>query len=512
MVRNRLFYVYATLLFLLAAAVIYFNTYRDGIGLTADSFSYLFGAKSLAGGDGYVWYDGNVITLFPPFYSLMLSVWFYMLNDIDSIARYMNIFLYGSLAFLTANILYQGTKSHFHTILGSICIITFPSLVSWASIALSDILFINLFLLYLLTIIQYTEKKLSRYLYIASIILSCCMTTRYIGICWLPVSVIVVTVSYNASMKYRIFHNILTTVISVTPLFLFILRNQLGAGRLAGARSFGERHLLENIQTGIETISKILGPLETNQAAQVALMLALIFFSFLSFYLLIIYCKNGPLNVLKKNQLFITVFALGTFLYFIFLLTITTVVSSIVPIGSHRYLLPLVVCGFILFILILNSDMFESNKQLSRYRNIYKLVSKHTGVSAILLFTIFQSYNTILDVTYAYRNGFPESNTNFRSAVWMNSKTFTDLAYILKESSVFTNYSAFIYFHYGFKAKSISSLMEKNIKFMDNTYLVYFLNGYRKEKYSIDSIKDKYVLKEISINNDGNIFKIISKN
>ena len=64
----------------IAAAALHLVILRNGIWFTPDSWAYWEGSVSILRGEGYQWFDGSPVQLWPPLFSCYLAAWQWLLG------------------------------------------------------------------------------------------------------------------------------------------------------------------------------------------------------------------------------------------------------------------------------------------------------------------------------------------------------------------------------------------------------------------------------------------------
>src|SRR5215204_5034552 len=108
---------------LLGLALILVATSRYGVGLSADSVTYLSAAQNLLSGRGYTSFDGSPLLVFPPLFSTLFAVVSGGWLTPQTTARWINAVCFSIVIFLSARWLIKRTSSLLLALLGVLVIL-----------------------------------------------------------------------------------------------------------------------------------------------------------------------------------------------------------------------------------------------------------------------------------------------------------------------------------------------------------------------------------------------------
>ena len=95
--QNLIFWLMLSVI-MAVGGILYFRTTPHGVGLVSDSVNYINGARSIAAGNGYFRESGGgilkPITNFPPLYSILLSIPFWLKADWFAAVRYFGLIFF----------------------------------------------------------------------------------------------------------------------------------------------------------------------------------------------------------------------------------------------------------------------------------------------------------------------------------------------------------------------------------------------------------------------------------
>ena len=237
------------LLALLAAAFIFLATSRYGAGLTPDLVDYIGTARNIIAGAGFNTYDGNPIVSWPPLYPVLLAlVSVIFRSDPLFLANVLNAFIFGLIVYVGGVL----TFKHLSTFpalafVGTLAILVSIPLFKVSIMAWSEPLFILLLLLGLLFAKSYLEKKDILSLMLLSISVALASLTRYIGVTLILWGVFIIIGFYRDTLKNKLVHLSLFTLISFPPIGIWLIRNYVISSTLFGPRTSSAHGLSQNL-------------------------------------------------------------------------------------------------------------------------------------------------------------------------------------------------------------------------------------------------------------------------
>lgn len=234
---------------LIGIGIILLATNRYGAGLSPDSVGYVATARSIANGTGIVTFDGSPLVKQPPLYPAILATIDYVFGlDPLSSANIVNAVLFGIIVYLGGLLIYKHLSSFpAFALVGMLAIVFSRPLFGIAVWAWSEPLFICFVLLSLIFAHSYLAKNdvTSLMLFSSSVALSSLI--RYIGATLILWGALIILVFYRDSLKNRIAHLSLFTLISALPLGLWLIRNYAISSTLFGPRASSAFTLSQNL-------------------------------------------------------------------------------------------------------------------------------------------------------------------------------------------------------------------------------------------------------------------------
>lgn len=476
---------------IIGGLVILVSTKTYGLGLSPDSSRYISSAQNIF--SGFISYDDTPMVHFPPLYSVTIAVIHYFLpTNIFTSTRIINIILFGYIIYLTGVLLLMYSKSTLFAILGSVSTLVSIPLTGVAVWAWSETLFIALLVTYLL-LFEYHRSRLDLFSTILlSISVALLALTRYIGIIFWLIGILNIN-SVVTNRRQKIFQSTIFTLISMTPITLWILRNYLVSGTLFGARVPSESSLLHNITLTIETITSWYVPSQVS---------SLIFIPLLGTFI-ITYFSVFRKQISKETMLTIRILIIMIIVYVSFLVLSSSTISFD-PIGD-RLLAPVYVPLSILLLYII-SKTYETMKNKLRFLTLIFLVI------AFLVWSLYP-YSKVS----ASLNGVAVRGIGYSSPHWRNNSIVQYLQQNKTEfsdCSIHSNGADAIYSLTMLPAKR-DTLRPQNIDYItftnSNACLVWFNSINRPYLLTFEQIESIFVLEEVFSTEEGAIYTIKSR-
>jgi len=225
---------------------------HSGVGWSWDTTDYVASARSLAHGLGPLDVVGVPMTVRPPGYPMLIAVG-EILNLNTSITLFIiNLLSAGLTAYFTYEILRRNT-SRLATILGTLFVVTSPSLLWQFTMAWSEPPFIALELVIIFT--AFYLKNAWKYP-ILSVLYTCIFFIRFVGpVFAIPIAAVAILIDRPARgwVKASLYNGI-ALALSFIPVWWWLERNKHIDGTLTGVRSAGGGTLIAAFLNGIGTI------------------------------------------------------------------------------------------------------------------------------------------------------------------------------------------------------------------------------------------------------------------
>lgn len=497
------------------------STQNTGIGLTPDSVNYIATARNIAHGNGVTSFDDKPLTIFPPLYSVCLGLIEYIF-DADPLksAVFFNSLLFGFIIYISGLLLYRHLNSSIlYSIPGTISIFVGIPLIMVSQLALSESLFICLFVFYLYLSERYTEKGTPTLLVFLALIVALACLTRYIGVILIITGFINIFFSEKNKLLVKARHSFIFAAITIFPITSFLIRNYLITGTFLGYRVSSNSNLLQNFKLSYSTIYSWYVPTRMLFDYSIILILLIIVGILGCWYLL----KNKS-NFKKffKNKLIL----INAIIFYLGFLIISSSIVSYNVIGN-RLLSPIFIPVSILLIIFGSKILKLLTDTLPRALKIGVLSS---AVFIWYVLWLSQYFHFAIPV---FGNSMIRE-MGYNSISWINNQTIKYIReevkldnnypiysndpyalYILTDlksqitpnyDGLFNGYVSYKKMHYITALKGIWP--EKNI-----SYLIWFnQNNYLKHNlYEIDKLDQIADLKQLVQLDDGTIYLINRK-
>ena len=209
-----------------------------GIHVTYDSFTYLGAASNLAHGQGWTYpfnAPGAPVTLFPPLFPVVLALSNLLGADPLTWALHESALLFWSLLMIVGLGVYRATERSLPAALAGVCLgaLGLPQLFVYSNVW-SETLFFPLELVALFLLGGFFGTRRTRYLVLAAAATALAMLTRYMGLSLFLWSCLLLALWPGRSVLKRLRILAIFTAISLAPIGVWLVRNQIESGTLTG--------------------------------------------------------------------------------------------------------------------------------------------------------------------------------------------------------------------------------------------------------------------------------------
>ncbi len=222
---------------LLGTALILARQVNYGVSIGWDSMNFITVARNLLAGEGLVELSTKTdFVVTPPLYPLLLAGSSLFIFDPLDVAGPLNAAIFGLTIFAAGQWLRQRIHSRFLVLWTCLAILFALPLAHWASVVMTDTLFILFVTLALLQTDNFLQKGKQASLLWATVFTALACLTRYIGPA-LIFTVLPLLLSQRGIAPFEKLKRIgLYATVSATPIGLWMLRNFLISGRPMGNR------------------------------------------------------------------------------------------------------------------------------------------------------------------------------------------------------------------------------------------------------------------------------------
>jgi 4-amino-4-deoxy-L-arabinose transferase-like glycosyltransferase len=486
---------------------------KYGPAISTDSVAYIYSAKSLLAGEGFVYFGyQSAFIQWPPLYPSLLALFIALGIEGWSAALYINAVVFSGIIFLTGLWLFKNSRSYGIALLGSIFVLFSIPVFHVSKYVWSEPLFILLILLFIIHIGEYLKNQKTLNFYLAAIFCSLAFLTRYSGAIVVVTGCVVLLLKRNEWFG-KIKEIIIFGLISSTPWLLWVMRNYIVSSTLMGARTSSIYTLRQNINLALKTISSWFIPGSVLQkflsyGIVPALIVAMMILG-IALYIVPLLAE-GIKKITDLRETFIPVAApLGIIVFYIPYLVISA--SSIAFDTIDNRLMAPVFVPLVLTLLYILGLIFNIMDDNNKKRiNIYILM----GILSILL--IYPAVKVIGNIQQSMEEGAGVFSTNR----WHNSELINYIKENPLNGTIYSNNPDAIYaisgltamytpkkdsltlYEYGFE-KFKNSLASNS-----NSYIVWFNGNNPSTIYNIEELGHHFKIEIVKQLADGNIYII----
>lgn len=240
---DTIFFAVAGFVFILMLA------HYGGIGISPDSVTYTSVAKSFIKTGKFIEFDEMPYVDFPVGYAVFLSIFFKIFgSDFIHFGAYINAVLFACLVLISGLFIQRFIKMpRLYKIVVLACIIFSPGLLEVYSMLWSETLFILFSVLFIAALYRYVHTIFVSSLIIAAVIAALICIVRYAGIAIIITGGFVLLFMKHASVRQKILHFLVFSIISVSLLVCNLVRNYYAQGYLTGEREKSLTSLHDNL-------------------------------------------------------------------------------------------------------------------------------------------------------------------------------------------------------------------------------------------------------------------------
>ncbi len=255
--RPDRFTLLLTALALLGMALILARQVNYGVGIGSDSIYYISVARHLLEGEGFVQLTNKELYVaWPPLYPMLLAAASLFVFDPYAVAGPLNAAIFGLTIAVAGHYLRQRIHSRFLIIWACLAILLSIPLTSIAYFAMSEAPFFLFVTLALLHTDNFLGQGKRASLLWAAVFTALAFLTRYMGLT-LPMTIVsLLLLQRNTALMVKMKHIAAYTLISVSPIVLWILRNSLLSGSPGGHIPLPDLTLPQILDIILNTLSR----------------------------------------------------------------------------------------------------------------------------------------------------------------------------------------------------------------------------------------------------------------
>lgn len=427
----------------IGSGLVIISTLNFGVGVSPDSVEYLATANNLLLGKGFLSFDGQPVSQWPPLYPMLLFLCSYTFGISTAMsAVIINTILFGLIIYKSGMVLTDYPTSNSIIIIGLLAILFSIPIFSIALWAWSELLFIFFTVWYIKSLGTYIQKENLRSFIIIVLATALAILTRYIGIILIMLTTITILYYSKERLKSKIFPIIIYSVLSITPVSIWLIRNYLISGTLFGERGASKYSILVNIFFTLETILSW---------ENLDKFINLKMFIFLIITITIILLGILALKILKNNKILLKADNILLIILFSFIsiylcsLIFISSVKAHNPIDS-RLLSPIYIPLTLLFLTILQAT----------YNRIYSFKRYKQLRIAFFIFLIIGIANMFLSTLDTINHHYKEGD-GYSGISWQKSSEDKWLKNIeqkyIKNSTIYCNDPFAVYYLENIHAK-----------------------------------------------------------
>ena len=215
-----------------------------GMGITADEVMHLSTARNLLAGNGFVKWDGSPFVRFPPMFPMLLAFIDIFGPDPFDVAGYVNVTLFALTIFVSSlwlrYHLLAGSDPTLRTqrtwlLIWAVAALVLAPFTRLASSTATEPLFILLVVSTLFTFDKFLDTGQRAFLLLAAIFTAMACLTRYIGVAIPATLLLFLLFRKGDTLLAKAKNTVIYSLIAVTPIVVWILRNLLVVGSVTGS-------------------------------------------------------------------------------------------------------------------------------------------------------------------------------------------------------------------------------------------------------------------------------------
>ncbi len=254
-------YVFPLILSLVGMALVILRTSLYGPGMTHDSISYYFAAKSFTQGNGFQYFGyPSPIIQWPILFPFLFGVADKIGLDLLQTARWFNAFVFGATIFSAAYVTQQVTGKRLMAVLTSLLVLSsFPTFDQSAYFWTEPLFTLLGIWIFYGVILSHEYPELKRYAIGAGVLAGLSVLLRYAGATYVMAMCICLMLA-RGSFKDRFVRTFIFGFLGTLPFVLNVASNYSLSGTLMGMRTASLRSLSENILLAVNVLKQWILP------------------------------------------------------------------------------------------------------------------------------------------------------------------------------------------------------------------------------------------------------------
>lgn len=226
--KKTLFFFTALILIAILGGFFLSKSLAWGPWAFSDSAAYVGAARNFSSGKGFTITNANLslthLTEFPPGYSLFLSFFLGLENDINTLIRWINICLFALFLFLFGTLIFSVTQNHFLALIGMLFCLYSPVLLEVFSGVISETLFFPFLIGIFFLFFKYIQEKKAIHLVLFTLLSSILPIIRYAGLLFVFVFGLALVLCDHSNLKIRLRNIFSFFTITLAPIGIWILK------------------------------------------------------------------------------------------------------------------------------------------------------------------------------------------------------------------------------------------------------------------------------------------------
>jgi hypothetical protein len=487
-------------------------TSKYGAGISHDSIAYIYAARSLADGKGFLYFGYETpFVQWPPLFPALLGLMLKAGVDCAIMGRYINALVFGLIIFFTGRRFLSKIETYPLALAGQTAILLSYPLVFVSKFIWTEPLFILFLTLFIFKLEDYLIENKAKNLVLSSVFAALACLTRYIGVTAIITGLLLLFLQ-SKKLQRKLANMAVFGFVSTVPLMIWFVRNYRVFSTIAGSRMPSQYTLGQNLKLTFMTAASWFLP---GTGFSVPLKVAVLVCIILLAIFIVIFAlpggkkyrvSDGMPGYGKASAVYIIAPAFFVVIYTIYLV-VSAATVAIDAIGT-RLLVPVFVPVISIVIFLLDRLCGLLSGQAS------KAVLKFLLIVFTFSLLVFPLVNVVALTEDAVNNG----AGGYSSKKWKYSETIEYLKNNLSGCNIYSNYPDAIYLHAGMPARYTPKKagpepygfgsFEKSVQKSGNTYIVWFDQEISGSLYAPEDLTIHFELEQVVKTADGVVYAI----